>query len=254
VLIVLAAVLFFDRFDTPASKRRGKVQTEPHEESRGPRLTASVASAGSLTPVALRFDLLSQIKAEATLLLKRVSWRWQIVAIALIVVQLAVPYAFLRSYVVPGSWIWPLLIWSSMGARERIFNTESLVFSSPHPLRRQLPALWLAGVAISALTVIGALIRALIAGDPAYIGALLAAAMFIPTLALFLGMLSGSGQLFEVVYMFLWYVGPINRIPALDFMAATGQSISTGASVALLIITLAVLPVILLLRRRRLGL
>jgi hypothetical protein len=49
-------------------------------------------------------------------------------------------------------------------------------------------------------------------------------ALFIPTLALALGVWSGSSKLFEVVYMLWWYAGPINRVDILDFMG-TGSDL-----------------------------
>ena len=69
----------------------------------------------------------------------------------------------------------------------------------------------------------GAAVRYLIPGDLAGLGAWAAGALFIPSLALALGVWSGSGKLFEALYLFLWYIGPMNRTPELDFLGATGQ-------------------------------
>jgi hypothetical protein len=46
--------------------------------------------------------------------------------------------------------------------------------------------------------------------------------MFIPALAVGLGAMSGSGKLFEVIYLLLWYAGPISHARSLDFTGATG--------------------------------
>jgi hypothetical protein len=43
-----------------------------------------------------------------------------------------------------------------------------------------------------------------------------------------LGIWSGSSKLFEVVYLFLWYIGPLNGLPALDFMGVTAESLAAG--------------------------
>ena len=48
-------------------------------------------------------------------------------------------------------------------------------------------------------------------------------ALFIPSLALALGIWSGSRKLFEVVYMLWWYAGPINQVDTLDFMGASSN-------------------------------
>jgi len=41
-------------------------------------------------------------------------------------------------------------------------------------------------------------------------------------MALALGVWSGGHKLFEVLYTLLWYLGPVNRVPGLDFMGVTG--------------------------------
>src|SRR5207342_3563182 len=103
-------------------------------------------------------------------------------------------------------------IWSAMGTRETRLRTEQMVFSAPHPVRRQLPACWLAGVLIAVLTGGGTGIRLLLAGDNLGVVAWLVGAFFIPTMALALGVWSGSSKLFEVLYLLMWYLGPANRL------------------------------------------
>jgi hypothetical protein len=44
-----------------------------------------------------------------------------------------------------------------------------------------------------------------------------AGVLFIPSLALALGVWSGTSKFFEGLYTALWYLGPINRAPGLDF-------------------------------------
>ena len=59
----------------------------------------------------------------------------------------------------------------------------------------------------------GMAVRAVIEGDGSVLFAWAVAVLFIPTLAMALGVLSGSRKLFEVIYVFIWYVGPINNLP-----------------------------------------
>jgi hypothetical protein len=253
VLIVVVAVPFFDRFDTRQRKRRVAAHTELTDEAVSGRLTIPAIGIAFVQPVTACFGFFAQFSAELTLLLKRVSWRWHIVALALLVAQLTVPYPILRSYILPAAWIWPLLIWSPMGAREKMMGTESLLFSSARPLSRQLPALWMAGVAVVLLTGSGALLRGLLGGDIGYVGTLLTAALFIPTTALALGILSGGSQLFEIAYVFIWYAGPINHIPALDFLGTTEAVVGSPTPIVFFAVTLVLLPILFLARRRQLG-
>ena len=98
-----------------------------------------------------------------------------------------------------------------------------LMFSAPHPVGRQLPAVWMAGVLVAAVVGGGVAVRYLIGGDFAALAGWTVGALFIPSLALALGVWSGSSKLFEAVYLFLWYIGPMNRTPELDYLGATGR-------------------------------
>lgn len=51
----------------------------------------------------------------------------------------------------------------------------------------------------------------------------LAGALFIPSLALALGVLTGSGKTFEVIYV-LWMYGVLQRVPAFDFVGTSPKS------------------------------
>src|SRR5204863_2225328 len=123
-------------------------------------------------------------------------------------------------------------LWSALGTRESRHGTGLLLFSSPHPITRQLPAIWIAGVAISIATGGGLGVRFLLAGDMPAFASWLAGAAFIPALALALGVWTGSGKFFEVLYLLLWYAGPLNRVAELDYMAATPQAVTRGVGAA----------------------
>ena len=64
----------------------------------------------------------------------------------------------------------------------------------------------------------------ILAGDWLHLAAWGMGALFIPSLALVLGVWSGSSKLFEVVYMLWWYAGPINHAEGLNFMG-TGENL-----------------------------
>jgi len=149
------------------------------------------------------------------------------------------PAVVSRAFLI-AAWIWPILIWSAMGTREARQGTGQLVFSTPHPLRRQLPACWLAGVAIALASGAGPALRLVAAGNSSGLGAWLTGALFIPTLALALGVWCGSSKLFEVVYTLLWYAGPVNRIAPLDYMGVAGGSASVFLVCTLALAALAV--------------
>lgn len=67
--------------------------------------------------------------------------------------------------------------------------------------------------------------------------ALAVGALFIPSLALCLGVWTGSSKSFEFIYSLLWYIGPINQVGPLDFMGALPGSVESGIWQFYLVIT-----------------
>ena len=243
LLIVLLAALFFDRFD-PARRfarsavRRGKAE--------GKALQAALASAPPATSARVRLTPLPPdraasafgrlVIAELRLALQGYRWWWYAIAMGLLAAQMATPLEYSRGLVLTTAWMWPALIWSAMGARESRFGTGALLFSSARILFRQLPACLSAGFVVAALTGAGAGVRLLFAGDRAGFFAWCVAALFLPALALALGVLSGSSKFFEGLYVAWWYIGPLNHTPVIDFTgAANGAHTIHYAAIYLLL-------------------
>jgi len=124
------------------------------------------------------------------------------------------------------AWIWPVLLWSGMGNREAYYRVEQLVLSAPRPLRRQLPATWLAGVAVAAVSGAGIAAFLAIRGDAAGLLGWGAGVLFVPSLALALGTLSRSSKAFEVIYSIWWYAGPISGLAPLDYSGLGGGAVA----------------------------
>jgi hypothetical protein len=128
-----------------------------------------------------------------------------------------------RQYLLPFAWLWPLAIWSEMGNRERKNNTSQTVFSSARPVLRQLPAAWLAGVLATALFGVAGAVVSLSSGDLPGLAGWVGAVIFIPALALALGVFSSGSRVFEVVYLIWWYIGPLQKTPGMDFTNGAPQ-------------------------------
>jgi len=254
VVIALAASIPFDRFDTAdasARTRRGRgprAGTSPATAAPAPRHV----SAADLPAARHAASFLPLLRGELTLMLGRLPWAWWAIALGLVIACLFVPLGIARGYVLPFAWIWPILAWSPLGARESIHRTEALMFSSPRPLMRQLAATWTAGALVAFAAGLGVGARLLAAGDAAAALAWTIGALFIPTLALACGTWTGNGRMFEVVYLLLWYAGPMNHLPALDFAATGPATISAGAPARFAVATLALAIAAVLGRARRL--
>ncbi|HEY6271315.1 MAG TPA: hypothetical protein VIX19_04900 [Terriglobales bacterium] len=227
VILAWLAARLFDRFD-PAKEsarlRKTKLKAAPPDEAgvvraAGPRTVVHLTSPASTG----RGNFSELIRAELRLMLAGTSRWWYLVALVLWVASLATPLDVSRG-LLAAVWIWPLLLWSKMGVREGYYATSALVFSSPSPLHRQLPALWLSGVIVALAAGSGVALRLVIASDLHGLATWLAGALFIPTFALALGVFSGTSKVFEALYTVWWYVGPGNHVPYIDFMGTVASS------------------------------
>jgi hypothetical protein len=219
--LIFLAALFFDRFDPSRSKPRKARSASSSEPT--PASTSQALPVPHLTPLnksANRFSFFTVLIAELKLLLKGQRWWWYVVALGIIVACVANSSTVVREIVLPIAWVWPILIWSSIGNREIHNNVQQLTFSSASPLWRQVPSQWLAGLIVTLLVSIGAIFRFIMDGDTVGLLALLSGAIFIPSLALASGVWSGTSKLFEILYMVIWYIGPLNKVPELDYIGA----------------------------------
>ncbi len=248
VVLALLAALFFDRFDPARNVLRAAKKPKP-AKGAALREQAAVQAALSLptaqppvphlTPLpqaasrrVLQPRFVSLVLAELRLMLRGHAWWWYTAEAALFIACLASPLEVARSGLIAASWLLPVLVWSQMGTREARFSTGALVFSAPRAVPRQLLAVYAAGVLVAALTGGGLALHLLFLGDFAGLTAWAAGALFIPALALALGVASGSRKFFEALYTAWWYVGPLHHIPQLDFMGTTLQSSTPAAYLA----------------------
>jgi hypothetical protein len=232
--IAAVSALLFDRFDP---SRRKALREAPDAQpalaagSTPEQNVAAVhATAANLTPLAAgrpQSRFLAILTAELRLMLKGQKWWWYAVAAGLAIASGTAPSANARGMVLAFAWIWPVLLWSSMGVRETREQTYQLIFSAPHPVARQLSAMWLAGVLVALLTGCGFGLRLSLSGNMRGAMAWLIGALFIPTFALSLGVWSGTGKPFEILYTLLWYIGPLHAMPTLDFMGSAPATAAT---------------------------
>jgi len=227
IVIVLLAALFFDRFDPvswffPSVRKAKKSSSQQTVEQplAGALVNATSTAAIRLTPLVspAHSNAFGRIfAAELRLALKGLRWWWYVIAAGLLIAQFAAPLEIARGPILGTAWIWTVLVMSAMGSRESRFGTRSLLFSCANILPRQLLACFLAGLAVAALVGAGAGVRLLLARNFTALLAWFAGALFLPALALALGTLSGTGKPYEAVLTAVWYVGPMNHTPGLDF-------------------------------------
>jgi hypothetical protein len=230
--LVMLSALFFDRFDSAGlapMKKQMKKQVKKQKLSSDLAADAGIAALpvppAHLTPLPagrphFRFDRL--FMAELKLFLKGQRWWWYTIAIGLVIAQLLSGLEATRILLILA-WIWPVLILGGLGWRESHFDTRQIVFSAPRPLLNQLPATWLSAFVVIALAGSGALVRFLLAGETVSVLGWITATIFIPSLAFFLGTLTGSSKAFEALYL-LWMYLLTQKMSMFDFAGLTPQS------------------------------
>jgi hypothetical protein len=189
------------------------------------------------------------LAGELRILIQGTSRLWWLVAVVLDVAgllvpaRLAGPYGASTALLLAAAWIWPVLIWSRLGAQRRENGLEPLLGAYPGSYR-QVAAEWLAGLALTAATGLGPLLQMAAASDGPRIAAWAAGALLIPSLGLLLGSVSRSRRLFQALYVALWYAA-VNQLTAADYMGTVlvhgrpaGPSPLLTAGMALTMLTL----------------
>lgn len=229
LVIGIIASILFKRFDPALEKRKlskAGLESEPKEIAK--MEVYPITRKYHLAPLsskAFKFSVLRLLISELRLMVKGLGWWWYVIALGFIISGALVPIDILLRWILPFTWIWPLIIWSKMGSRELYYRTNQYIFTAAYPLKHHLPITLLAGVVITFITGIGASINLAINGEPLHLLALVIAAVFIPSLALSLGILSGGRKLFEIVYIIFWYIGPMSQGKYIDFLGASSTSI-----------------------------
>jgi hypothetical protein len=162
------------------------------------------------------------LAGEVRILVGGLSPWWWLGAAVLTVAGLALPdRALVTGLVLPAAWIWPVLVWSRLGSQQVENGLEGLLGACPAPGRRLL-AEWGAGVVLSAALGAAPLVRMVAAADGPGIAAWAAGALFVPSLAVFLGVVCRTHRVFQALYLPLWYL-VMNGVAGLDFMGSVRE-------------------------------
>jgi hypothetical protein len=253
VVFLAISAITFDRFDPARSRTKSKREGIIHRLSQ--RITTywsaeflrrepeakeviQVVTAAQLTSISTipnRWRFFGVLVAELKLMLKGRNLVWYFGAILFIVLSLLWPLVEVRRYLSLVILLWPITLWSWMGNREKRYQTDQIIFSVAHPLRRQLSANWIAGFIVALITCSCITASLIIGGQDYTIVSWVAGAAFIPSLALAFGIWSGGPRLFELVYILWWYLGPVEGVPVFEFMGVTHEAIETGVPIYYLI-------------------
>lgn len=163
-----------------------------------------------------KIPIFKLIKYEIKLMMLECKWWWYFVSIICMVLSFVLPiqYIFSGLYLMM---ILPIGIWSQMGCRENYYFTTELIESSCSLVYKKVAEL-LGGIGISIIFSLGILMNLSMQNDWRLLTSWIIGILFVPTLGLFLGSIFGNRRFFEAVYIILFYFGPLNGIPFLDFL------------------------------------
>ena len=219
-LLVALASLLFDRFDSANPAQSGVKAGR----SRGKRWELPL---GRIT---FRSRFLQLTLAELRLAVQGLAWWWYAGAVGLIVATLLTPIDVMRAYLLPGLFLWPVLLWSGMGVRESLHRTGQVVFASPGILRRQFPAMLLSGIVLAVVLSAGAAFRLALENEWGALIGLAISCVLVPSAALAFGTWTGSGRTFEAVYTIAWYIGPMQHVPEIDYLGVSPTAVAAGTA------------------------
>ncbi|AFK20850.1 hypothetical protein HFX_5013 (plasmid) [Haloferax mediterranei ATCC 33500] len=180
----------------------------------------------TLTPVKTRTGggLFRILLGEFRMTLSKLPWWWYLGAVGIIAASLIRSQSSGPLLLI--ALIWPIFVLSSMGVRAQRHRMQPLIFSS-NSAYTQLLAEWVVGATLIAVLVGSSIgLTPLLTSTPVLLG-YVAAILFVPSLALSAGIWSGKSELFEVLYLVIWFVGPANGIKPLVFTATTATALST---------------------------
>ena len=263
---LIVAVVTFDRFEPTIgilervqdvfARRDGAQDTEetattPLETDTESATLPSEVDLRAVTPNPSWLPGRRLLTAEIRMALRGQRWWWYLGILGCIAAGLATPLGVARGLVLPVAWLLGLSVWAGLGIREQRFRTTELVFTTPYPLG-QLAAVYFGGVSVALVATAGVLVAFAIAGSFTTVGAILVGACFVPALALATGIWLGTSRVFEVVFLSMWYIGPMNGVYSLDFVAAHPETVAQGIPLWIAAVTVALLIAAVVGRKRNL--
>jgi hypothetical protein len=223
LIITQASVLIFNRFrESPHDNRIKNRNSGKQEITIKRRMVASPILSGVTKSKSVNMP--GMVWGELKIMLSGHSLWWYLSVLAVAVLTPFVTYGESFKWI-SLSMLLPISIWSQMGNREKLSRTSELITSSCSATVKWF-ACWIAGIIVAILMSLGMFIRIVMLSEWGYLAPWLTGVVFIPTLALVLGSISGNCRMFEAVLIVLMYFGPINNIWKFDFLGLVSNNAS----------------------------
>jgi hypothetical protein len=169
--------------------------------------------------------ILRGIIAELRLMLSGQPLIWRVIGLAGIVLCLFLDLGMVQNYVLPLLMLWFINIFSAMGSREYQHGMLECIAVLPNGRLKQVISSWAAGVLIALALALPVLLRMLWAGQASGMFTCAAGAVFLPSLALFLGELTKTHRVFEVAFVLITYL-TLNKVTAAMYLGTSPDDAS----------------------------
>lgn len=222
--LFLLAVWTFAHFST--QERTVGSRTLRREEDLPPRSQANLVFSSiqyRRDPQTLQRNLALLVFAEFKFSLMRMSRGYYAVLGILVFVSAVGDPAQMYGSLLPLIWLMPIGIWSQQGVKTSMGESNHILGATVNAIPWSFIAEYLAGFLIAIFSASPLLVRLAISGLWVNVFYILIGSVFITSLAGFLGFWTKGTKTFEVVYLFLWYLGPLNKTGLLDFTGSVPE-------------------------------
>ncbi|MCL1998338.1 MAG: hypothetical protein FWG65_06175 [Turicibacter sp.] len=186
-----------------------------------------------------RYSHFVGVKSELRLMLGGRSLLWRLIAIAGLVATIFAPLPVVQIYIMPILMLWFINAFSGLGYKEHHHGVLAIISAVPNGRTRQILYSYMAGLFVAFVLVLPVAVRMFAVGEFAGVVVALSAAVFVPSLAIFLGELSKSNRFFEMLLIFMTYTA-VNNIDFINYLALHPINASIGQGVTFLLIGLIV--------------
>ncbi len=159
----------------------------------------------SLPSVSINYGVNTLIKTELVLLFpKGVKWRW-LINIGGMISLICTPLTIARQLVLPVLWFLQVNCLSGLATKEKTNRIQYFTYAAYRPIKRLFSSQVIAGIVLMVTLATPLILRYLITGNLMQVFCIFAGAVFIASLAVFLGLLSGGKKLFEILFFAITY-------------------------------------------------
>lgn len=210
---VFVASIFFHRFDVREKlhvKKKDKFLLQKAEQS------FSDVRLSSLPSVVTDYRIWPFIKTELLMLFRKgPRWFW-FVNLGGVIALLFTPLTIAHQIILPILWFLQIGRWSDIATKEKSNRIHYFTYAAYQPLKRLLPSQVLAGIILAVALASPLLLRYLLLFEFVKVTGILAGAIFIVMLSVFLGIVSAGKKLFEILFFMTTYAN-LNLIPFADY-------------------------------------